>query len=115
MSPRPSIPNARFISDRNSADRRYNIPNTAATAPYGRSVLRVAPRKAVARARSSVHVIPPSGQKPYGAKSQWSGDLIRLGSRVLLRDLTKRVASQLYRGCVHHLPFNAYRARAFGV
>ena len=30
MSPRPKIPNARFVSDRNSADRRYSRPKTAA-------------------------------------------------------------------------------------
>src|SRR5215213_3819354 len=32
MSPRPRIPNARFVSDRNSADRRYSRPKTAAAA-----------------------------------------------------------------------------------
>src|SRR5918997_5571786 len=124
MSPRPRIPSARFISDRNASDRRYNRPNTAATATSNktrsqRTVLAlspaVAPRKVVARARSSVHVIPPPGQKPCGARSPWSGNLLGLGSRVPLRDVAKRVARQLYRGCVHHLPVHAYRARACDV
>src|SRR5215218_9814346 len=57
-----------------------------------------------------VHVIPPPGKKPCGARSPWKGDLVDLGSRVLLRDLAKRIARQLYGGCVHHLPVHAYRA-----
>src|SRR5215208_127316 len=122
MSPRPRIPSARFVSDRNSADRRYNKPKTAATAASKRT-----------RSQRTARALGLAGRATYGScsgpfirlcytagspvvhRSKWSSGLLGPGTKGYLRDLIEGVAGQLYGGGVHHLPIHAHRARALSV
>src|SRR5215203_652553 len=117
MSPRPRIPNARFVSDRNSADRRYSRPKTAAAVASNktrnqRTVRVLSPAGCAKRGRCSGPFIRScyTVARPEALRCPWSGDLVDLGSRVVLRDLAKRIARKLYGGGVHHMPIHAYRA-----